>query len=99
MLNIFPPAIQIIIFYSPVIITILLLAYAINILLNKGVKAVNASSYAWIGASLTIILFLYVRDQFEGLPSWSYFFIIPGIFVMNYISYTQLKKSKKSPKK
>lgn len=94
MLESFPPEIQIIVFYSPIILTILVVSYFINVCFNKGWRAIQASSYAWVGTSVAMAFLFYSRSRNEGFASWVYLVSIPAIFIANYLSYVNLKKNK-----
>lgn len=95
MLESFPPEIQIIVFYSPIILTLLVISYFINVCLNKGWHAIQASSYAWVGTSVAMAFLFYSRSSNEGFASWVYLVIVPLIFIANYLSYLNLKNIKK----
>lgn len=81
-----PQELQIVIFYSPVIITILLLARSIN----KGIDALRTSQFAWIFTGAVNILFL-LRIEFFRNNILLGLSILSIIFCLDFLIFKRLQ--------
>ena len=94
-----PTELQVALFYSPIFLTILIVAYLIKKGIDKGWQSVQASSYAWVGSSIAMVFLFYSRTRNGKFDTWVQIIVIIGIFVTNYLSFTNLKGQNSKKKK